>query len=367
MRRCVLSLLTALLFSAPLFAQLHPIPQFGIRSDGAARMEEVLLSTAAEQAPGFSLLVGTPDSVLYTYQTGLSNTDAKTKIKRDTPFYIASIGKTMTAFAILKLREEERIALNAPVTSYLPEVNPLFDQVTVMQLLTHQSGIPDYYDALSDPSGLTNPAVLSFANELDSLKFSPGHSYSYSNTAYVLLAEIIEAVSGMTYGDYLSSTFFDPLGMKNTMVEAAQGARPTHSATGYSQSEAGTWEVNDRASYVTGPGGIYSTVDDLYTWYKAIVSYNVVSKRWVELAFHMPSTLKGQVSYMSMGWFNETFGRRTPELEGLPVYGALGSYRGFRTMLYFLPQQQLVAILLENTGTYSIGGREIVNAFLLKE
>ncbi len=352
---------------ASALSQIQPIPRFEIREDGALHLENVLKEFDSTSSPGFSVLVGTADSILHTYETGLANLESRVRITPVTPFYIASIGKTMTAFAILKLREAGLLSLEMPISTFIPDVGALCSDVTIMHLLTHQSGIPDYYKHLEDTSSLTNDVIVAFVAGLDSLSFTPGHSYAYSNTAYVLLAEVIEQVSGVSYADYIAQTFLKPLAMHHTVVADSPTARPNNAVTGYAQTDSSTWQIHDRETYVTGPGGLYSTAKDLYLWYKAITSNKVVSRRWTELAFHMPSTLSGQVSYMTMGWFNETFGRRTPELEGLPVIGSLGSYRGFRTLFYIFPQQELVAILLENTGSYSIGGQEIANGFLKKE
>ncbi len=359
-----LNLLLLLLLTVPVRAQFAATPEFVVHPDGAAHLLTRLQGLDLAEAPGLAVLVGTPDSVLFTWHGGLADLQSRAPISRETPFYLASIGKTFTAFAVLRLHQEGRLALDQSIADFLPQVSAVGSRVTLSHLLTHMSGIPDYYDHVGDPDGLANRDVLAFAASLDSLEFSPGTKYRYSNTAYVLLAEVVAMVSGMSYAAYLEETFFRPLGMTGTVVVDEPSDLPPHRATGWSSADDGSWTAADRASWVVGPGGIYSTLDDLYRWYSAIHRHEVVSPSLTALAFHMPATLSGQVSWMAMGWFNETFGRHDPDLQGLRVFGALGQYKGFRTMLSILPDEDLMLVILDNSGDYRIGAGDVARAFL---
>lgn len=313
--------------------------------------------------PGFSMLVGKDDKILFEYATGLKNLQTKKKITIETPFYAASIGKTFTSWAILKLFEEKKLKLEDKLSNYFPDFPSFAGKVTLYHMLNHTSGLPDHYDTFGVNTELTNDKVISFVSEQDSLLFEPGYDYAYSNSAYVLLAEIIQKVTGKPYGDYISNTFLIPLSMNHTFIYGNPALKTSTKATGYTKEDQ-KWSTNDyENNYTTGAGGIYTTVRDLFKWYKAIKDNRFLKPQTTELAFNTPFLVTGTHSYMGMGWFNETFGRRTPEVQGLKVYGAIGILKGFRANLHYFPDQDFVFIMLSNAGDFPIRSHEVAEIY----
>ncbi len=333
-------------------------------NDATYLLKERLELFDQNKEPGFSLLVGTNEDILLQYSTGLINLNDHKPIETTTPFYIASIGKSFTSLAILKLYENGSLKLENTLDMYFPNFPEFAKDITLYHLLTHTSGLPNY-ERINTNEIITNSTIIDFVSKLDSLSFKQSHDYSYSNTAYILLSEIIHQVSGLTYSEFLSENFFLPLGMNNTVVIDSPNINLPHKSIGYSKEN--DWQVNDyQNTFTTGSGGMYSTPSDLYLWYKSINENRFISQRTKELMFNSPVTLSGKKSYMLMGWFEETFGRRTPEVQGLQVFGAIGILNGFRANMHMFPNHDFVFILLSNTGDFPIGSSEIAEIYFQK-
>ena len=157
--------------------------------------------------PGLSLAVVRDGKVVKAKGYGLASLELNRPVTRETVFEIGSLTKQFTAAALLMLVEDGRVALDAPLAKYLPDTPPAWDGITVRHLLTHSSGIPDYLgvEGLPDLSrrGLTHREIAKVFFEKLSLEFAPGATWAYSNTGYLLLGNVIEAVSGQAYFDFL--------------------------------------------------------------------------------------------------------------------------------------------------------------------
>ncbi|HEY2493503.1 MAG TPA: serine hydrolase domain-containing protein, partial [Paenibacillus sp.] len=193
----------------------------------------------------------------------------KGKLNRpDMKSRIASITKSFTATAIMNLVEQKKINLEDPLSLYIPDF-PRGDEITLHMLLSHTSGIPANF---TREEGMMMDQTLAEikAKKLD---FEPGTSFKYSNGGYVLLASIIEQVSGMTYGDYLQQTVFNPLEMEETGVASPK----LNVIQGYVQKENQWTEASYYVSQ-SGTGTLYSTVDDLLKWDRALYTDEILSQ-----------------------------------------------------------------------------------------
>lgn len=185
-----------------------------------------------------------------------------------TEFRIGSITKQFTAAAILQLQDQGQLEVQALVGAYLPDY-PQEERITLHHLLTHTAGIPSmtsfpaYQEWMKLPATLG--ALIARFKELP-LEFEPGERYSYSNSGYVLLSQIIETVSGQSYADYLQEHLFMPLGLENTGYEyplaVIEGQASGYQFTGATYQQAEYINMNVPA----GAGALYSTVEDLAGW-----------------------------------------------------------------------------------------------------
>jgi len=170
--------------------------------------------------PAYSILIDQAGEIVYERNIGFADIGNQIPATRDTVYKIGSITKSFTALAILQLVVEGEVDLDGTVLQYLTDFEGPASEVTVRQLLTHTSGIPNY-TALPEAQPLMSWAVTTredivgvFAAQ--ALEFDPGTHYSYSNSGYYLLGLIIEAVSGQDYFEYLKEYVFEPLSLKST-------------------------------------------------------------------------------------------------------------------------------------------------------
>src|SRR5262245_6619442 len=177
-----------------------PTPRYELASSDTSLTSELTRATETFRPgdPGVAVaLLGGSDAPIIRY-VGVESMQRPTKIGPETRFYIASVAKTMTAMAALMLRDRGALKLEDSLSRWIDGLPSCMRDVRVMHLLQHTSGIPDYYEALGDSAGASQDqaGVLRFARGLTALEFEPGVRYGYSNTGYVLLAEVIGKASG---------------------------------------------------------------------------------------------------------------------------------------------------------------------------
>jgi CubicO group peptidase (beta-lactamase class C family) len=280
---------------------IRPLFLLTLSSILAARPERVdaqLLQTkldtymsARESLGQFSgaVLVARNGEVLLSRGYGYSDIASRKRTTAETQFRAASITKQFTAMAVLRLREAGRLSLTDPICRWIARCPEAWKSVTIAHLIHHSSGIPDYEEALDLGSPKYNKFMQSQSNALDildsarvkPLDFAPGTRFHYSNTGYILLSQIIEKASGMSYPDYMKSKIFSPAGLKNTGILSPTGSAP-RLATGYMSAGdppleaivAGIPFLESKAepvpfidvSGIHGDAAMYTTVGDLNRW-----------------------------------------------------------------------------------------------------
>lgn len=286
-----------------------------------------------------AVLISRHGQVLLRQAYGLANYELNVPNSPRMRFHIASVSKAFTAAAILQLQEQGRLALSDPVSRFLPDF-PEGDKIRIENLLTHTSGIrdinglPDYDEFARSPHTLPE-LVAKFAGL--PLQFQPGAKYSYSNSNYNLLALILEKVTGESYPDYLRRHIFGPAGMDESGHDGDAAALIPLVAAGY---EPASEKGYEKATYVdwstkTGNGSLYSTVDDLYRFDRALYREVVLKKATCQAYF-----VEGEGN--RYGWY---IGRRL----GHRVMSAKGRSPGFTAELDRFPDDDLTIILLSNS------------------
>ncbi len=238
---------------------------------------------AARHIPGLSVAVVQDGQVVKTAAYGVSDVSAKTPATLDTRFILGSCTKPFTAVAVLQLVEAGKVSLDAPIARYLDGLPAAWSAITVRELMTHTSGLPNYrqflnYAKLSDPKYHQSGSVVALLADKP-LDFPPGTKYEYSNTNYHLLAQIIEKVSGQTYEEFLSSHQFQAAGMTAPRLAALPALLPSQAA-GYN------WDGKRRRLNTIflpraldyGDDGLVSTAGDLAKWMTALSTGQLVSE-----------------------------------------------------------------------------------------
>lgn len=231
-------------------------------------------------------LISDGDSTLLSNGYGLANHAFGIPNTPSTKFFIGSITKQFTATAIMLLVEQGRVELDDPITEYLPDYPAeTGDLITIRHLLTHTSGVPNYTDvpqvAIDRAQSISQKALLDiFKNK--PLEFEPGSSFQYSNSGYIILGAIIEQVVGESYEAFLHHEVLNKLGMFNTGYARREAGLPER-AHGYSIDSDGNLvdAVPVHLSVLHTAGALYSTVEDMKLWNRALANGDLLSRRSV--------------------------------------------------------------------------------------
>ncbi len=292
--------------------------------------------------PGASLLVIQDGELVVRRGYGLSELETGIEAGPTTNYRLASVSKQFTAAAILLLAEDGKLTLDDRLRRWLPSLPVAADAITLRQLLTHTSGLVDYEDVMADVSTaqLGDADVLRLLQLQDRTYFTPGSQYRYSNSAYALLALIVERACAMPYQDFLRERIFLPLGMHDTLAYVRGGPEVPHRAFGYSDID-GHWVRTDQSttSAVLGDGGIYSSIEDLAKWDAALYDDRLLSDTSRAAAFTAQVQVVGEPYQAGYG-----YGWR---ITGDSLWHS-GETTGFRNVILRYPQQHLTVILLSN-------------------
>ena len=264
----------------------------------------------------------------------------------DTRFNMASMGKMFTAVAILQLVEAGKLSLKAHVGRYLPDYpnEAVREQVTIEQLLTHTSGMGNFWDQLADKAKEHYAAVADYVPLFASqpLQFSPGKGFAYSNNGYTVLGLVIEAVSGQTYFDYVRDKIYRPCGMVDT--DAFELDDPVaRMATGYARSEKRPGRIVSNLyvdTYKGGPaGGSYTTAEDLLRFANALTSHKLLTSEDTE------RLTRGKVDYGSRRY---AYGFTEETANGHRIIGHGGGNVGIADELMIFADLDYTVVVLTN-------------------
>jgi CubicO group peptidase (beta-lactamase class C family) len=295
-----------------------------------------------------AVLVAEKGEIIYKDAFGLANREWNIPNKTDTKFMIGSLSKPLTAALVLIQVQKGLINLDKTVEEYLPEFkNKPAAKVTIRQLLTHTSGIPNY-DIIKDFFPRISRQYYSREDYLkifidSSLVFTPGSHYSYSSWGYFTLGYIMERVMGKTYVQLMSDDIFKKIKMNNSGSYYHTQIIPKR-ATGYDYSFDGFTSADFRdQSNTMGTGDIYSTVEDLFKFHIALTNNTLINK---ELTVEMFTPGIEQAKY-GYGWFNKQF-KYTPA-DSVASNFHLGMTDGFISFIRRIPSSNSIVVILCNS------------------
>jgi CubicO group peptidase (beta-lactamase class C family) len=282
-----------------------------------------------------SVLLIHRNQTLWNEAYGPANREWKVANTKDTKFRIGSITKTFTAVGILLLEQEGKLSVNDPIHKHLPDAPESWRTITLHHLLSHTSGI----------HSLTNWAGFSMFSRLPlttkelyerirdwPLRFAVGEQYEYSNSGFIILGLVIEKVSGQTYREFLQDSLLKPALMANSGLDVSEEILPQRAA-GYKNN-------GENATYLDmcipfSAGAMYSTTGDLAKWVDALMTDKILR---LEARTKLWTPVKGKYGY---GW-------SVINRNGKRMVGHNGSINGFQSSLWWLPEQQLLSVVLCN-------------------
>lgn len=332
-----------LIFSASCFAQEKSDQEMSL-NEADTELLEYLFQPATGQRPGANVLVIHRGQIIHQKSYGLSNLEEKTASVPETNYRIASVTKQFTAMAIMILVHEGKIKYETTLTEIFPEFPDYGRDITIRHLVTHQSGIEDYYRFVTEDrtEQMLDREVLDSILNTSTTYFTPGTQYRYSNTAYAILAQIVEKISKQSFADFMKEKIFQKLGMTNSCIfELDQPIAKR--AFGYKEKE-GQFVFSDQSmtSAIQGDGGIYCSTLDYYKWDQALYTDILVPKTLLQDAFYAwenhTRTDKAGAGY---GWM---IGFRN----GVKMLHHSGGTSGFQTQVLRIPALELTVVLFTN-------------------
>ncbi|MCX6212925.1 serine hydrolase domain-containing protein [Spirosoma sp.] len=319
------------------------------------RLDSVMRSMNAPTEPGAVLLVRVNGKTICRNGYGLANAKTKALITPETNFRMASISKQFTAMSILLLEKDGKLSVDDPLTRFFPEFNlQVGKKVRIRHLLTHTSGILDY-EAVMNPQQreqLLDIDVLTLIKNRDSLYFEPGTQFRYSNSAYCLLALVIEKASGQSFASFIKQRIFQPLQMNQSTVYEA--GRPIRSrAMGY-RKEGGKFVFSDQSvtSATKGDGGVYTSLTDYKKWMDALETNKLLDLK-AALARTGKAIPQTGDSFYGAGWFY-----RQPEN---PMLFHSGSTCGFNNYVVSIPSERFLMVCFSNKANNKPNALAIIN------
>lgn len=296
---------------------------------------------AREKLNQFSgaVLVGFDGKPVFRGAYGTANYDFDQPNTPATKFRIGSVTKQFTAVAVLMLEEQGKLATSDPIGKHLPDCPKAWADVTVHQLLSHTGGIPEHTNTLflqpGGPSRAYTPAEIVGLVKDKPLAYTPGEKWAYSNTGYVMLGQIVEAAAGKPYGEFLQESIFSPLGMTNTGVERNGQVLKTR-AGGYNRNKDGvTGAQIVHMSLPYAAGAMYSTVDDLLAWDRALATNKLLKPAATEKLF---TVVKDDYAY----------GIGVTKKFGTTVQEHGGGIPGFVSQVARYPEKGVFVVVLTN-------------------
>ncbi len=328
------------------FATLVPTPTAPVQTEAEKVDALVLEHMRKPGAVGLSVAVARGETLVYSKAHGFAELEHAVPANDETMFRIGSVTKQFTAAAILKLAERGKLAIDDPLTRFLPNYPTHGHEITLRHLLTHTSGIPSYtelgpsWEELKTKQ-LSDAEMVALWQDKP-LEFAPGERWKYCNSGYYLLGMVIEKASGLGYAEFLREAFFDPLQLARTRYDSSEELL-LNRAQGYAYEQERFW--NDAALDMRQPGaagGLVSSAGDLVRWQLALLSGRALAPESYE-EMKLPFLLaSGKETNYGMGLQLDTLAGKSCVWHG-------GGINGFNSVLMYFPDGALSIAVISNS------------------
>ena len=333
---------------------------FDSKSDLSSKVDTYMQALVTLDRFSGSILIAREGEVLLSKGYGLANREHGVLNTPQTKFRLGSVTKQFTAMAILILQDQGKLQVREPISKVLPNCPDAWIPVTIHHLLNHTSGIPEHTNIMEWKTTGRSPQTVQGIIDMfqgKPLDFQLGDDHRYSNSGYILLGQIVELVSGMSYEAFLTKHVFGPLGMENTGYDWNEQVLD-HRASGYNLRDDRI--VNAEYLDMSIPfaaGALYSTVEDLLLWDQALYTERLVPRASLEAMFMLCPFLSNYGYGVAVG---QQFKRRW--------IGHSGGIHGFLTHLIRYPDEKLFVVVLSNlTSAKPAGVSQTLTAIVFGE
>ena len=312
-----------------------------------AQVDSLVQGEYKPDEPGGVILVAKNDQVIYERAFGMANVELKVPMQKSSVFNIASITKQFTAVAVLQQVEKGTMSLTDTVGKFLPSFPAPFKGITIEQLLTHTSGVPNAKSVgslLAVGRGWLSAEQIMAAFKDQPLDFVPGTRWAYSNSGYQLLGYILEKVTGGPLPEFVHKTLLEPVGMQHSLWGNDMKIIPNrvspyvYTRNGIENAGIGNVQIAWAA------GALQSTAEDFFKWHRALLAGKLVRKSTLEKAWTRGRLSNGAPVEYGYGWF-------VGELQGSALVEHGGNMGGFMSHAIYFPREDLlVSVFLNSRG-----------------
>jgi CubicO group peptidase (beta-lactamase class C family) len=355
------------LFLLSIIFCLAPARQPALAQNGqealTAKVDKLFAAWDKPGSPGAAIAVIKDGAVVYKRGYGAANLEYDVAITPSTVFHVASVSKQFTAFAITLLVAQGKLSLDDDIRKHLPEVADFGKKITIRHLIHHTSGLRDQWELLAMAGWrlddvITKDHILKLVRQQRELNFEPGAENLYSNTGYTLLAVIVERASGQSFRDFTAEKIFKPLGMSNTHFHDDHQMIVKNRAYSYGPVKDGFQLIALNYANV-GATSLFTTAEDLAKWVLNFEEKKVGGAPVIE-----QMQKKGVLN--SGKELDYAFGLGIGPYRGLNTVGHSGGDAGYRSFVFWFPEQRFGVVVLSNLATFNPSrvARQIADIYL---
>ncbi len=327
----------------------------GTRDARALRVDSVFRAFDRTDSPGCALGVYQDNALVYARGYGMARLENGVPLSPRSVLDVGSISKQFTAMAILLLQQDGKLSIDEPIRKYIPEMPAYADRVTIRRALSQTSGLRDLYVMMQHSGRVFR------GDSIDALRiitrsaepnYEPGERYLYTNSGWILAAQIVYRLTGKTLAQFAEERIFAPLGMRDTRYHGDAAAVIPGLATSYSPRAGGAFAVS-HSTYdgsIMGAGGVHTTVEDFGRW---LANYEtlVVGSREIIATMTTPTRLNDGSPAVSGQTAAYAVGLSVGTLRGLPVVSHGGSWAGYRGHFLRFPEHRFAVATFCNLST----------------
>ena len=356
-RRLLLFLISDLMIAATTFAQSLP-------DSTVKKINKLFNQWDNKNSPGCAIAIVGNDSILFAKGYGMANLEYDIPIEPSTIFHMASISKQFTAFSIVLLARQGKLHLDDDIHKYLSWFPDLKEKITIRNLLNHTSGIRDQWQLLAISGTrlddvITQDHIIKILSKQQALNFKPGEQYSYSNSGFTMLAEIVRSVTGQSLRKFTDSAIFKPLGMVNTHFHDDYEEIVKNRSYSYYRKDSVHF-ANSILSYSNaGATSLFTNLDDMSKWIMNFYTHKVGDQKDIDQLTQKGKLNSGKELNYALGIVSDTY-------NGWRQFSHGGADAGYRTSLTVFPDLKMGFALFSNLGDVNAGGKlyEVAGLFI---
>jgi len=304
--------------------------------------------------PGYAIGIVRNDSLIYAKGYGTANLEYNVPISPEIIFHMASVSKQFTAFSIILLAQQGKLNLDDDIHKYLPWFS-VKEKITIRNLLNHTSGIRDQWQLLAIAGTrlddvITQEQIVKILGKQQALNFKPGDEWSYSNSGFTMLAEIVKSITGKTLRQFTDSVIFKPLGMNNTHFHDDYMEIVPNRSYSYFDMGKGKY-ANAVLSYSNaGATSLFTNVDDMSKWLMNFYQHKVGNQETIDLLTQKTKLNNGKEQNYAAGISNDMY-------RGQKRFSHDGGDAGYRTNVAVFPDLKMGFIVFSNMGEADPSGK----------